>query len=533
MRRNETAEELADYIRANTDVPVVIEGDTQIGRDHPVAASFLALLQLAAHPGDRLAWKHLCMTPALADRTRLDRRELRKDLVEKTLSTIYDHGFTRAFEDWLDFLKEGGFDPDPFSARRIEQLRQATREFDLTGERGIEEFVNYALAITHRETPANGVVQIMTIHKSKGLGFDAVIAAEIEGVRDDPLTDLGHLSLVPHREGQGLNREIGWVLSMPRKDVCQLDPTLSAARLKLENEEAFEELCVLYVALTRAKFANYVVCTEPDHRPTARALLVESVGVPIDESEFEEYGSEKVRVACRQGRADWFNAPELSEQESPSETIQTPAIVTRRRRFQPLRRQLPSALADDTAEPKEGQTFIFTPGSMWAADYGTKVHELFELIDWMDDRKLKDADALLSAAIDRNDNLEKRAKDEVMKALCCPEVQAVFDSSEFGPDADLWLEKRFELIHEGVWISGTFDRVTLARDESGNPQQAWIHDFKTNRLTSDLEMVETCNHYAPQMKTYRLALGRMLGLDEGNISSHLIFTRTGKVREVR
>jgi len=198
-----------------------------------------------------------------------------------------------------------------------------------------------------------------------------------------------------------------------------------------------------------------------------------------------------------------------------------------------MRRQLPSALADDAAQPQEGETFVFTPGSMWAAEFGTKVHELFELVEWTDHVRPRDLENRIREAVHDQHSLERQARDEVLNSLNTPEIAAVFLQKRFGPAAELWREKRFEMVHEGAWISGTFDRVVLSRDASGAYTQGWIFDYKTNRLRSDLEMVQTCDHYAPQMRIYRLALSRLCGLPEDRISSHLIFTRRAKMREVK
>ncbi len=46
--------------------------------------------------------------------------------------------------------------------------------------------------LTRREDPAAGIVRIMTIHKSKGLGFDIVILPQIG--RDTPFADGRHLT---------------------------------------------------------------------------------------------------------------------------------------------------------------------------------------------------------------------------------------------------------------------------------------------------------------------------------------------------
>ena len=531
VRKNSTALQVADFIRATTDIPVVIEGDTLIGTDHPIAASFLALLQLAAHPGDELAWKHLCMTPAFPDADWAALLANRRELTEATLRIVHDAGFAGVFESWLVQLIEGGFAPDDFAKRRIEQLRQATREFDQTGSRSISEFVRYALAFTGRETPAKGVVQIMTIHKSKGLGFDAVVVAEIEGVRDDSLTDLNQLSLVANRSGEGMRREIEWVFSMPRKDVCELDPTLAAARAKLENEKAFEELCVLYVALTRAKYANYVVCTEPGKKSTCRKLMGDSLAWAENERREKQFGSQEAFVAYETGYSDWHKqpafqlVPEIAPEEPPSISL-----VTGRRRFPFHWRAMPSSAADEADESSQAANFAFLPNSRRAADYGTKVHELFEQVSWLDSVNLTE---ILKAEIDETDEMEVQALDEVLRNFADPAIAEIFQRSSFPDNAEVWREKRFELINDGKWISGTFDRVVVARESDGRVSQTWIYDFKTNRVSNEHEIQAACDHYRPQLAIYRTAISQLLGIDDSDVSTTIIFTRKPLAVEVK
>ncbi|MEM7010698.1 MAG: UvrD-helicase domain-containing protein [Verrucomicrobiota bacterium] len=516
VRRNDTAARLADYIRSKTKIPVVIEGDTLIGSDHPVAASFLALLQLAAHPGDRLAWKHVEMTPANI--------KSRRWLVETTLGRIHDHGFIGAFEFWLDLLRDGGFEADAFSERRIEQLRQATREFDKRGSRQIDEFSRYARAFTTRESPGAGVVQIMTIHKSKGLGFDVVIVAEIEGFRDEALTDLGCLSFVANRSGEGRRREVEWVLSMPNQEAGKLDPVLRSARAKLENEHAFEELCVLYVALTRAKYANYLVCTEPDPKTASSRLLIANAFT--EGAREETFGEQEANVMGELGNPDWHAADEFIKRFEPTSLNTKPQPIAARRRFAPLPRQLPSELAEQAAAPKEAARLLFTSNSSYTAAYGTLVHELFEQVAWLDD--VGDAlESCLTDYIDAEDPTHIKARDEVLRSFRIPAIERAFRRSMFQGKPEAWLERRFELIHEGKWFTGTFDRVVV------NHSGAWVYDFKTNRVQSRDEIDEACEHYRVQLATYRIALSKILGFETNRIHSYLIFTRPGKMQEVR
>ena len=54
-------------------------------------------------------------------------------------------------------------------------------------------------------------------------------------------------------------REIDWVLQLPNKDVVNADPTLSAFLEEKAAEACYESLCLHYVALTRARYANYLI----------------------------------------------------------------------------------------------------------------------------------------------------------------------------------------------------------------------------------------------------------------------------------
>tara|TARA_R110002096_G_scaffold403766_3_gene601317 strand:- start:12891 stop:16145 length:3255 start_codon:yes stop_codon:yes gene_type:complete len=533
VRRNESAALIAEYLRANTKVAVVVDGDTLIGSDHPIASSFLALLQLTAHPGDTLAWKHLCMTPALHGTAVSDEEQARKKLVESTIEAIHDTGFSGALNHWLDRLSHGGLEPDEFAVRRIEQLRQVTCDFDRTGNRSVGDFVNYARSVVARESTAKGVVQIMTIHKSKGLGFDAVIVAEIESNRDGELTDIGNLGLVSHHEGEGIDRRIEWVLSMPRKQACELDPTLSEARFKLENEAAFQELCVLYVALTRAKSANYIVCTEGGGKATMRDLVIKGLTGGSEVREPSSNEKAEARVDYEAGNCEWYAASEFDSTEDEGQVHQEERQQSiHRRRFNLLRREMPSSAADESQDPKIGARFVFLPGTIRAAEYGTTVHELFEVFPWIEEQSPDEIREILTTQIDENDPTQALARDEVLTNLTTPEVASIFRKGNYSANPVAWLEKRFELIDNGKWVSGTFDRVVFQRDKNGKPVSADVYDFKTNKVRTEEEVAEACSHYAPQLAIYRLALSRLLGIAEGEVRSHLIFTRMAKVIEV-
>lgn len=136
----------------------------------------------------------------------------------------------------------------------LEMLMELAREFDGTSYRGLYQFVRYISGIKKREEDlgeanmpgsGDGVVKIMTIHKSKGLEFPVCILAGMgkgfRGRRSKPFLvvnpSVGIASRVIDNE-RGISVNNTFYRSLSRMN---------------EMEDLGEELRVLYVAMTRAK----------------------------------------------------------------------------------------------------------------------------------------------------------------------------------------------------------------------------------------------------------------------------------------
>ena len=95
---------------------------------------------------------------------------------------------------------------------------------------------------------------------------------------------------------------------------------------------------------------------------------------------------------------------------------------------------------------------------------------------------------------------------------------------------DLWRERAFEILHEGKWISGVFDRVVFFEG------RADIYDFKTNRKqqgeTGAQFEERMAREYASQMGSYRLAISRLCTLPESAIRANLLLIETRAVLPV-
>ncbi len=520
VRKGRSAHELADYVRQHSDIPVVVEGRMAVGADHPVGTSFAALLQWAAHPGDTRCREHIRMTPVHVA-VPADEVVRWEALVPPfVLRKIHDSGFGDAFEWWCRLLrhavagKKG--DLGEFSEHRIEQINEACRHFDDTGKRGIDEFLEFLGGYEAADLPAPGTVQLMTVHKAKGLTFDAVIIADIEG---SSITSAGNLDALGKADAEG-NAE--WLLMRPKKEIGLAVEPLAGAYRQAEMDAAFEELCVLYVALTRARYANFVVSSPPSSGEDACAppRILQETLAEADPEIIDVEGLE-VEMRYQHGDPDWLAkiAPGKEEVAPPQ---QPRPQVTAKRRFPPRRRSLPSSAGQD-GRPFGDANLWFGAVNARSTGFGSAVHALFECVTWIDVLSEEEVQARWQLALAGYEEFSAEARQETERSLADPEIRALFERGSASA-AQVWMEKRFEMIlDEDRWISGVFDRVNLFAD------RAQIIDFKTNNVSEEAEIDRAVEHYRSQMQTYRVALSRLTGLAPESIECLLIFTQPQRI----
>jgi ATP-dependent exoDNAse (exonuclease V) beta subunit len=86
----------------------------------------------------------------------------------------------------------------------------------------------------------------MTIHKSKGLGFDVVFLPYVSNDK------------IPHEGRFDVARGDGWICKTPPSWVRGMSEEMKSATIVWEADQQYEAMCLLYVALTRAKRGLYL-----------------------------------------------------------------------------------------------------------------------------------------------------------------------------------------------------------------------------------------------------------------------------------
>jgi ATP-dependent helicase/nuclease subunit A len=96
-------------------------------------------------------------------------------------------------------------------------------------------------------------LSIMTIHKAKGLEFDAVILVDLNQAM---ISQVHARSFLTHCESpfSGYTE----IVPMPKKILTEYDPELLRLWQEAEEGQMFEALSILYVAITRARYGLYV-----------------------------------------------------------------------------------------------------------------------------------------------------------------------------------------------------------------------------------------------------------------------------------
>jgi ATP-dependent helicase/nuclease subunit A len=491
VQRNDTAAALADFLRHEGGLPAVAESDLHVGVDNPLSCALLSLLRAAAHPGDSLAWEHVQMTPFAAVLA-AEGLAQRDTVTARLLGEVHADGFERTVERWLRKLEPHLAADDEFSRERGRQLAEAARLFDENGRRDVAEFCDFAARYTVRDPETAGVVRVMTVHKAKGLGFDLVILPDLEGQR-----------LARRREGlavqRSADREVEWVLDLPAKEFCAQDDVLHAHVVAAEADACYEALCLLYVAMTRAKRAMYV--------------LVDPVKASSTSHNYPKLLTETLGETWAGGDARWYEKLAPAEPAVPRSTGLV-ALSDEFARVPRLLARTPSALQNGVV----AGSALFATGERGAADFGTAVHALFAMIEWW--QKVGAEDWL---AARRAEGADADALAEVLACLRAPELAGVFAPPVAG--AEVWRERAFEAVIDGVWVTGVIDRVVVESGADGRARRATVFDFKTDHMAGGPgELARAAQRHAGQIDLYRRVVARLTGLAETAVTAEVVFT---------
>ncbi len=524
VRSNKAGKEVVDYLRANCPgMRVIHEGIATI-IDNPISSVMLSLVKFAFHPGNTLAWRHVQMSPLgkYIEREKISRDELPVIL----LHDIYNSGFQKFFRHWGAEL-ESCCKLDGFGQVRLMQLVEAAAEFDKDGNRDGGAFLRFMNEYQIHEVASENAVRVMTVHQSKGLGFDIVILPDLQSsniMRAEPDFLVGKVDVCGKPT---------WLLKSPRRLVAEAEPVLAAALKAANEDECFDNLCLLYVALTRAKQALYIVTSFPgkssEITTCATVIKKQLVGdiMPVDGTKLTVNGDE-ITCLYESGTRDWYeNIPITSTKPS----IVVPEIKLPDEFFNKTSTEQGSPISPSTHKEHEvSADSLFSGVGNDGMDFGSAVHELFAGVTWIDEMDTERLIRQWQESSTISDEMKHDITQHFLKAVAAPEIRGALSRTDC--NLTLWREKSFDVILHGQWISGVFDRAIIVRDQNGAILKATAQDFKSDYITDESALVARVGFYEPQLSTYKKALAIILNIDPTQITGELIFTQPGKVCRV-
>ena len=142
---------------------------------------------------------------------------------------------------------------------RLKQLCHLTLSYESQAAPRLRDFVRMVRE-KRVDRPQAARVRVMTIHQSKGLEFDAVVLAELDGnltrQGGNCVADVRKLGEPPHAISRYLNQKSWHFLSRDWQNAFGRQASANMT----------ESLCLLYVAMTRAK-QSLIMIIQPANKP--------------------------------------------------------------------------------------------------------------------------------------------------------------------------------------------------------------------------------------------------------------------------
>ena len=553
------------------------EGGTLI-TDSAAVQLLLSLLKIADHPGDRVARFHVATSP-LAEIHQLGRWDDDAAAVavsEHLRSRLLSDGYMATLQRWVLQL---GAVATAHDRSRLQQLIELAEGYPATTRP--RDFIR--LVETRKvENPTPARIQLMTVHKSKGLQFDIVFLADLDTQLVQPpkyLTSKPAAAAPPD-----------CVLVYRSKELKNiLPPELQVAYEQTQATDLTGNLCVLYVAMTRAVHALHMILPAKESQSipkTLAGLLMVGLGggqAATTGATLYETGDplwvEQCPALQRPCESSVGFSPRLLDEDAlawakahATRTIEFAELTGGRRRG--LERIIPSQLADKATPVKLAS--VLTLGDSSGVERGTLFHAWVEQVQWLEDGQPTDeklrqiAESLAAQPLDID-----RWLSQFQEMLRLPQVASVLSRHSYQPprglpfpprvqveldagecELDLHVERRLNVIDAGRTISGSIDRLVLVR-RNGQVVAADIIDFKTDAIWTSERVVfrsakdrsfaerkmtlsgdeETAVRdkvaaYRDQMRSYARAISLMYKLPPERITTRLVMLATGRVETV-
>jgi ATP-dependent exoDNAse (exonuclease V) beta subunit len=541
VARNAEVADCVAAIRA-LGVDVSDEGRSPLA-DSAAAVALLSLLRMADRPDDSVAHFVATREPAcsLLGLVPMERhgggdalRRAARELAGRVRAGLLEHGLAGWVERHAALLRPA------CSRNDVERLRQlAAMAHDASPSMAARpgDFVR-AVESRRSRTGEDARVRVMTVHASKGLEFDEVVAGSMGRTLGEAVAGPGEWAAISPDPLAGPAA----VVPVAPLHLCEYSPLLAAFRAEAAVARLSDDLSSLYVAVTRAREAVHLVCPprtgEDEPRVTPAWIMRRAFG-EFDRAMLAHApdASKAVERVWSHEPAAGLPGPALPPRPAPESTPPArPGVPEVEYSPRPV-----SVRAPSSHDAPEGRFF----GREFVGDddgtRGTLAHAWFERIPWLDERGPGAVDAAeveAAASVDAgrpvDPGLAESVRTLVERSLGTP-MAAVLRRARcepWGCDAlEVRVEMPFALATDDGLVRGRMDRVVLGI-RGGRVERAEVVDWKTGAHgLSGAALEERIAPYRRQMAAYKAALAGMFALPEDRVTAVLAMVDRGELIE--
>ena len=490
----------------------------------------------------------------------------------------------RFYYDYVGALPNG-----PARQANLYALALRADQFEKSNFKGLSRFIRMIDQVLEAQhdlasvavAPPKGAIELMTIHKSKGLEFPYVFILNMDQDfnKQDSMSDV----ILSRQNGLGVKYiakvETGAAEAHYPKTIKLSIPSLTYTQNEEELQLASysEQMRLLYVAMTRAEKKLYLVGKgsreklEAKEYPAAESgkldnntrlqaknfqdwiwaiskvfakdnltfsyrfigedqLTREAIGQlenksPLqDSSQADNRQSETIKEALEMLKeVDVYNTLHRAAIELPS--VQTPSQI--KKFYEPVMDMEGVQIANQTQSPEKQISFdlpdFSTKEKVTGAEIGSATHELMQRIDLSQQPTLATLEETLqqvqtSQAVRNKINLSK-----ILAFFDTPLGQEIFANTDH-----LYREQPFSMLkrdqksQEGFVVRGILDGYLLYKD------RIVLFDYKTDRYVQPSQLID---RYRGQLALYGEALSRAYSIE--NIEKYLILLGKDEVQVVK
>ncbi len=536
-------------------VPASDEGRATL-LDSPAVQRIAAVLRLIDDPADRIS--HFLLSrgamqqvTGLAElesfgataENRAAARAAAEEYARAQRARIADIGLAEYLRGLFERLTQQGLSSR--DASRLARVVAIAEDFAERPQARLIDFID-AIGADKADASSSDRIRVMTVHKSKGLEFDEVVALSLDEGWGAASRDWGMLVTDPTQPPQ-------LVAPLANDAVRSWIPELAVLERDERRRGLLDDLSALYVQLTRARRGLHLVMKIPsksskgDTLPTAARLIVRAVDASAGQKDALE-GAAPLGRALAEAKPDggapfWtheFGAMPAEACVPVSNSVHGPAANAPAPALAPPVAVVPRP-RQGTARPPSQHAH-----GLWQFDpfknddvalRGVLVHECFREVESLDaiaTHELRGrlvARAAIRASVEKGEPVED---DLIEKTIALLERVATGQTGRAlrsGGSIRVRTELPFVRETPDGLVHGRIDRLELeVRD--GKVVGAAIIDFKTGATESkpaDLEQKK--QGYFTQLAGYADAVEEMFGIEKSAIRRVLLFVDRDEVVE--